>query len=324
MITDNDNDFVLEEFLNSEMENSRMTPPAGVWNRISKEVHPAYRWSLYILTTLLLFIPYSLIMYYTPSKNGGARAGTNTENITNKEQSGTHTIASVNANFNRHNKTTSSTTDVSLNANDIAALDNNTDNTSLVNSINEVDEIASAHNELAALQTADKTPITLPEFSDNIPQKTIASVIKTKANVVNKSNAVVATNNKKTSSRFAWEVYATPSISYRNLTDDKTRLQYYRDIYRNNPFTTDIAAKNVNTVVNQKPLMGKEIGVGTIYSINSRWKLRMGLQFDVRQYATEAYQTNGTANIAYVKNNLLDSISQQSSYATTGINSISL
>ena len=305
MIIDNDNDFALEDFLNSEMEHSRMTPSASVWDKISKEVHPTYRWSIYVLTALLLFVPYSLIMNYIPAKNSSITAETNIENNSTTGQSAIPTIASANTRFNKLNKVRSSFEGGNLNANDIVAIENSMDNNTLGNNINEANRNASEHNGVSDIESADKTPMSLPELSNTTLPETIASVNTTKIKVDNKVGGVVAPIHKKSSSKFALEVYATPSISYRNLSDDKTRLQYYRDIYRNNPFTTDIAAKNVNTVVNQTPLMGKEIGVEIIYAINSRWKLKMGLQFDVREYATEAYQSNGISNIVFLNNLLM-------------------
>jgi len=128
----------------------------------------------------------------------------------------------------------------------------------------------------------------------------------------------------KISSKLALEVYATPSVSYRTMSDDKTRLSYYRNIYRNNAFTDNISSKNVNTVVNQRTSLGKEIGIGTRYAIATRWKLKAGIQFNVRQFTSEAYKATGMANYAFVKNNLLDSVSENAHYATAGTDKVTL
>jgi hypothetical protein len=124
--------------------------------------------------------------------------------------------------------------------------------------------------------------------------------------------------NKRRGSKFSYEVYITPSISYRKLVDDKER----------NKFTQRVAAPlasngsidvNVNDVVRHKPAIGTEIGVGFKYKLNQKLKIVSGLQFNIRQYFIDAYASNGDlATIAIVSNNRLDTVSQYSSFSNTG------
>ncbi len=317
MIINNNKEFELEDFLNEELEYSKMTPSSAVWDRISKEVKPHYRWALWVLTLLMLFVPYSLVMYYLPTKQGASLASNNSSN---------QTIL----NFRDNNKSLTKATNASKAVGKSNGSVIETTSSSIVNeghsaeediSVTSITEFADnkTKSEADALQTVSLAPLKLSDMVN-----AHLNLIQPKKTALKNSQTTLLPTKVKTASKFSVEVYATPSVSYRNLKDDKSRLQYYRDIYRNNPFTDNIAAKNVNTVLNQKAGFGKEIGIGTRYSLNSRWKLKAGLQFNVQQYSTEAFQTTGTANYAFVKNNALDSVSTKALYATDGTNKVDL
>ena len=315
MIINNNKEFELEDFLSEEMEYSKMTPSSAVWDRISKEVQPQYRWLLWVLTILMLFVPYSLVMYYLPTNNGLSVSSSNTAVTPANNPPESAINKTVASSFNRSNNGNDHVTDEPLITAGI--VDENA-----VKSTNNLSDglmLADNNNNLLNAEAVRLNKLYLPLPA--LGKINITSLaIKNKKQV----KATVDPIAKKKSSKYTVEVYATPSVSYRSLNDDKTRLQYYRDIYRNNPFTDNIAAKNVNTIVNQRAGMGKEIGVGTRIALNSKLKLKAGLQFNAQQYTTEAYHTNGTANFAYVKNNLLDSVSANALYATAGTQKVTL
>ncbi|MEI2710626.1 MAG: outer membrane beta-barrel protein [Chitinophagaceae bacterium] len=85
---------------------------------------------------------------------------------------------------------------------------------------------------------------------------------------------------------------------------------------------------DVNDVVRHKPAMGTEIGLGILYKINHRLKLKTGLQYNVRKYYIDTYKSGlNIASIAIIRNNRLDTINQFSTlsanngYAESQINS---
>jgi len=119
--------------------------------------------------------------------------------------------------------------------------------------------------------------------------------------------------SKKELTRFEWQVYATPSISYRKLNDDNERLFYINAT--SGLSLSQNAAANVNTVVRHKPALGMEVGVGILYSLTKNLKFKTGLQFNVRQYYIDAYSSPySLATISYVQNNHLDSVNVLSSF----------
>lgn len=113
-------------------------------------------------------------------------------------------------------------------------------------------------------------------------------------------------------SRWSYEFYTTPSISYRSLEDDRTRDKY-NNTTPTAPGTTQGALDS--SKIRHKPALGTEVGVGLLYGLSSRLRLKMGLQFNIRQYYIDAYQSYGVATIAIVQNNRVDSINVASRYS---------
>lgn len=115
---------------------------------------------------------------------------------------------------------------------------------------------------------------------------------------------------KPKQSKFEYQIYVTPSISYRKLVDDKTVNHLDPVAAANGP----IAARyliDVNDVVRHKPAMGSEVGLGILYKINERLKFRTGFQFNLRKYYIDSYKSGlNIASIAIFRNNMLDTIRQ--------------
>ena len=78
---------------------------------------------------------------------------------------------------------------------------------------------------------------------------------------------------KKWAGKLSRQLYLTPSIVFRDLTDVAVTN------------TTD-----VNKTVTQKPSVGIEIGAGIVYTIFKSVKLKTSLQLNATRYNTEAYE----------------------------------
>lgn len=108
---------------------------------------------------------------------------------------------------------------------------------------------------------------------------------------------------KKKPSKWSMQVFATPSISYRKLSDDKERI-----FYAGGNTGGLETLKDVNQAVRHKPMIGLEAGVNFLYSITKNFHVKTGIQFNSRQYAIDAFKDFGIANLTFVNNNQLDSI----------------
>lgn len=89
----------------------------------------------------------------------------------------------------------------------------------------------------------------------------------------------------KTSSRFDFRFYATPSISYRRLkekeqnTDAKSSGASLESDYRVNP----------SKAINHTPALGYETGIGLGYKLNKKFSLTGGFQFNISRYKINAF-----------------------------------
>jgi hypothetical protein len=92
---------------------------------------------------------------------------------------------------------------------------------------------------------------------------------------------------KKTPKKISWQLFVTPTISYRKLsvnksTDNPSALNY--------PFAS---LSDVNSAVTHKPDIGLQIGLSGRYPITRNLKVRGGFQFNINRYDIKAYIFNG-------------------------------
>ena len=92
---------------------------------------------------------------------------------------------------------------------------------------------------------------------------------------------------KKPVKRVSWQLFITPTISYRKLSVNKSLDNPSASNY---PFAS---LNDVNSVVTHKPDMGLQIGVSGRYPITKNLKLRGGVQFNINRYDIKAYAFNG-------------------------------
>jgi hypothetical protein len=87
-------------------------------------------------------------------------------------------------------------------------------------------------------------------------------------------------------SKFSFQVFFTPTVSYRKLSENKTYLQ---SLSQANISPNYAALYDVNNAVTHKPDMGVELGFASKYAVNDMLKLKTGLQFNVNRYDIKAF-----------------------------------
>ena len=92
---------------------------------------------------------------------------------------------------------------------------------------------------------------------------------------------------KKIPKRISWQVFVTPTISYRKLSVNKA---IDNSSAQNYPLAS---LPDVNSAVTHKPDIGLQIGVSGRYPIAKNLKLRGGFQFNINWYDIKAYAFNG-------------------------------
>lgn len=128
--------------------------------------------------------------------------------------------------------------------------------------------------------------------------------------------ALIKKKNTRKNTRWTYDIYATPSKSYRNLEDDKVRDQYATTSIPN--AISNSSTTTLGNAIKHKPALGLEAGVAVGYNLTNRLAIKGGVQFNIRQYYIDAYQTFGIATIAIVQDNRLDSLSFYTRFGSAG------
>jgi len=91
----------------------------------------------------------------------------------------------------------------------------------------------------------------------------------------------------KTAKKVSWQVYVTPSITYRKLDENKPFLDAARTSLPSIN-TTGVSQfysfADINRLVTHKPDIGLQLGVSAGYPISKNITLKAGLQFNVSKY----------------------------------------
>ena len=122
-------------------------------------------------------------------------------------------------------------------------------------------------------------------------------------------------------SRFTFQVYFTPTVSYRKLSENKA----YLSAAQNAPGAVPNIASfySVNNAVTHKPDIGLELGFAAKYPLAKNVKLRGGLQFNMNRYDIKAFTyTPEVATIALnTGNNQVDYLGSVTHYRNFSGNS---
>lgn len=95
-----------------------------------------------------------------------------------------------------------------------------------------------------------------------------------------------------------WQLFFTPTISYRKLSENKSYLRALPQ----GPNPGNISALyNVNNVVTHKPDLGLELGFSMKYPVTRSVKLKTGLQFNMNRYDIKVF--NNLPEIATISLN---------------------
>jgi hypothetical protein len=124
-------------------------------------------------------------------------------------------------------------------------------------------------------------------------------------------NSYIPTAKK---SKLSWQIYFTPTVSYRKLSENKT---YQQSVPLPNAPLSYLY--NINSVVTHKPDFGFEIGFAAKYAIAKDVKLRAGLQFNINRYDIKAFSSpTQLATIRLNDRNGVDQVNTVTNYNNFG------
>lgn len=122
----------------------------------------------------------------------------------------------------------------------------------------------------------------------------------TPANLLTIESITNTYRHTKARKRLAWHVYATPTITYRKLKENKAFLTQARQAFN---MPNNFSFSDINNIVTHKPDIGIQLGVGAAYPLSRRLRITTGLQFNVSKYDIRAYtHTSEVATFALSTN----------------------
>lgn len=148
--------------------------------------------------------------------------------------------------------------------------------------------------------------------ADEIKKSEATELTNTNRNVTPLSiESVVNSYKGQTKKKIDWEIYFTPTVSYRKLSDNKsfsntsfTSLSTYPQFY------------NINNAVTHKPDFGFEVGLTGKYPLSANLKLRAGVQFNINRYDIKVFNApNQLATIRLNNRYTPDSLNAITTYS---------
>lgn len=313
----NDNEF--EELLQREANQHRMYPSDKVWRNIHSELHGHKRWhSLYISAFLIITaLAVATFLNNKPvylqkllSENGHAVVNTKSEAKATKDYFKLNSAETINEQtFNRISDLTESINEAEY----ILALADN-----------KLISLPQEPIQLVSTPAIDLTPtINIPSPAVNTVDEDInAQKSAVESSLINKitteAKPIVEeienlTNHTKDfgfnvsykamkKNKWSFQYFIVPSISYRKLNDQI--VQDLSPMFTSNNPIAAAAPSTSNTLIRNRPGMGIEAGIAFMYNVSNRIRLKVGLQYNLRQYYIETYQSsNDFANILLMENN---------------------
>lgn len=180
----------------------------------------------------------------------------------------------------------------------------------------------------ATVQIVENPSLTNSPLDDNIetannPQTTL--IAETKKDIPAEENQTAddflkdfnyVTNKPiRRNSKFGFQIYITPSTSYRRLSDEKVKeiiqpaAQQAVSASQNVSLNPNISA-DVNNVVRHKPAFGLELGFAVLYNMTDHLKFKTGVQLNIRQYYIETFKslTNDLTSLSLINNRGIETI----------------
>jgi hypothetical protein len=133
-----------------------------------------------------------------------------------------------------------------------------------------------------------------------------------------KNNAVASTEDKawmddhafynkvnrgKWKNKLSWQVYATPSVSYRMLFNN-TKSGENGSLVPNGPAMLLLRDKSIENSVTHKPGPGMEIGAGIVYAATKKWRIKLGMQLNYTSYQLFANEIAHPFSTTILLNNI--------------------
>jgi len=316
----NNRDF--EQFVKQNADQYRMFPSEKVWENINSSLHTRKRWfSIGISLLLITTAAVTGVMILNPSQKQQANnsikpAKASIQNnkldqeksgkIISPEQSilGTKTVNG--ANGNQQKILFLDLPSVGLNEEEDQSIANASENTvtspelpqialfqkeNISKTVIVTNRTVTEKNNNHINFTQEKITNELPVVNEKYPETNSTSIEKKETKDLYPLTIESVVNFYKHSrirKKLSWQVFITPTISYRELAENKV---FINSAQFNSNGVSVFYSPDINSVVTHKPDIGLQLGFTTGYTLSKNIKIISGLQFNVSKYDIRAYRS---------------------------------
>ena len=298
------NDF--EQLLRERTEEYKMYPSESVWSNIFNKLHPGRRWGIIGGSVLLLLFTATVLVLRTNNKN----------TVTQKESPAEETKAPVtNTVITQSDNNEQNTVAIQTSANNKTAVKRkdagvkvfassgnavlNTNSSAHSTALNKEHKFSADNSSLRSKNYSNKvySPVKMQPFELLTGDNSTLGFTKAGSKTGSNSNNISLTGitgyaypvtkiNIPKQSKFEWQLYFTPSVSYRKLfKNDNPANRYFA-------YNNFIPGTSPDNKVEQTPALGFEVGNAIMYAVSGSLKLKAGVQFNYSKYNIRAYTTN--------------------------------
>jgi hypothetical protein len=107
----------------------------------------------------------------------------------------------------------------------------------------------------------------------------------------------------KWKNKLSWQVYATPSVSYRMLFNN-TKSGENGSLVPNGPAMLLLRDKSIENSVTHKPGPGMEIGAAVVFAASKKWRIKAGVQLNYTSYQLFANEIAHPFSTTILLNNI--------------------
>jgi hypothetical protein len=133
--------------------------------------------------------------------------------------------------------------------------------------------------------------------------------------VNNSFELAASATTKQKNRKYSVQFYATPSASFRVLSDQKVKELIQPSLIAIPINTQSVQTPTFNQAVRHRPDIGLELGLTLNYPVTKKLVFKTGLQLNIRQYQIDTYETGAnTATLALVNGGRIQTVSVMSSY----------
>jgi hypothetical protein len=338
-----------ESFLKDKADQYKLYPSEKVWKNINRQLHPRRKWPYLTAALLLLGIGIGGKFYLddkTIQKNSNTASSEKSfATAGNAPGAGIARSRDVNLNSTEQDIAEKRTTGQSVSGSSlrIASLNPSALNNSFQQTSNDVIENDAAGDVSAVIVNPLYPAFINPTAIERTdPLYVSPSVINADENRELKSSSVkrqikvaellkeqqalqgesitekMITSIKKVKNKTEWQIYVTPSVSYRKLVGKATDIpfNFTGNIYN----TNSISNSDVNLAVHHKPSMGLELGTALVYPLTKFLRVKAGLQLNYNRYDIRAYNykpevaTFGVVNTGGISARSINTVSYYRNY----------